>query len=273
MDFRIEKFFTRNVRFLRLPDNPLFSYMECFEVDFGNKAISIRWFHKKNFEINQCEPYAKLVNAYMNVNYRFVRPGSIVIDIGANNGDTTIPLAILACGGRVYAFEPGDAFLKYLTIQIGLNLGLNIEAYPYAIMEKEGIHKFMYAPNEDYNGGYGESNAWVGTYTIPRFVRAVNFKSFFESKIRFEDVSFIKIDTEGHDFHLLLDFKEIINDVRPVINAEWFPKTSHKIVELVEFISYEILCGFTLEKITTGSSWRQDIILVPKERIDSYNLP
>ena len=53
---------------------------------------------------------------------RVVKPGSVALDIGANIGSHTLPLAqIVGPSGRVYSFEPTDyAFEKQLR-----NLSLN----------------------------------------------------------------------------------------------------------------------------------------------------
>jgi FkbM family methyltransferase len=267
----IQRQFVSNIRVQQLPSNKTFSHLESFDVSYKGGVMSVQKFHKKNPHMDRPDLYAKLFNGFFNVIHRFVRPGSVAIDIGAYAGEMAIPMAIAAEGGKVYAFEPSDSFSKYLTISLGLNPTLNIEAYPYAIMEKDGIHKFLYCPTDD-NGGCAASNAWVGTYTVPTYVRGIKFEPFFAPRIKFEDVSFIKIDTEGHDFHILQDFQDILKASRPVIYAEWFPKTENQISELASFLGYQILCGFTLERITMASTWRQDIVLVPTELLSTYDL-
>ncbi len=61
-----------------------------------------------------------------------VAPGSVVLDIGANIGAHTLPLAsLVGCDGKVIAFEPTAYAFEKLCANIALNpaLGNRIEAH------------------------------------------------------------------------------------------------------------------------------------------------
>ena len=216
-----------------------------------------------------------MVNNFINVNHRFIPDGSIVVDIGGYDGDTSILFGIMCGadrGGKVYTFEPSPSFASQLNINLGFNPALNIIPLPYAVMEKEGIHIFKYCATDD-NGGCAATNELTGTYTVPRFVRAVNFLKFFErNPIDFNKLAMIKLDTEGHDFDILDSFKSTIKDYRWTLHCEWFPGTHQKIQNLLDYLDYKMYCGFSLEPLNVYSKWRQDIILVPSEKISRFSL-
>jgi FkbM family methyltransferase len=255
--------------FQELSGNDYLTRIERFSLNHGGHSHPIQYAWSRP---SDGTTYGQGISEFIEKYSQFVVPHSIAIDIGANDGDTAIPLAVLTQGGPVFAFEPGIQFASQLNINAGLNPSLNIICLPYAVMEKSGVHTFLYSPN-DYNGGAAQSNAWVGTYTKPRLVRAVNFVEFFTGKIDFKKISFIKIDTEGHDFHILRSFADVLKTVRPVILAEWFPRTDNLIRQLASDLNYSVFCGFTYEPIIFGiSKWRQDVLLIPTERLNQYDL-
>lgn len=217
-------------------------------------------------------PYSKFFNEFLNINERFFSKGCTAIDIGAHDGDTTLPISTLTAGGKTYAFECAEAFITQFGINLAYNPTLDIEAVPFALMPTSGIHEFLYCAGDDYNGGHPSTNSWVGTYKIPRLVRGINFFEYFANK-DLSKLAFVKIDTEGHDFHILWSFKEALKSLRPVIHAEWFPRTDPFIYQVITHLGYEIYCGYSLEPLKLGESqWRQDIILVPSEKIVNFGL-
>jgi FkbM family methyltransferase len=280
MQYKIENNYVSNTKIEVLSGNDLLTHRETFDVDFQGRKTKITYCHKKmghgtknlNYSTD-FSPYSTFFNEFLNVNARFFRPDSIAIDIGAYDGDTTLPISFLAGEkGLTFAFEPSPSFSSQLNINLGYNPQFQIIGCPYALMPEEGIHEFRYCLNDD-NGGAPQTNSWVGTYTVPRLVRAVNFYNFFKNTINFKDISFIKADCEGHDFHIFWSFKEMIKDVRPVLHAEWFPRTDGYIKQLLDYLGYSLYCGFSLEKLTLGvSPWRQDIVLVPTEKAETFNL-
>lgn len=257
-----------------LPKNDRLCYKEIFSIKKDKLIENIIYCHS-NFDIKNKKDlslYSKQFCDLVNIFQRFIFPGDVALDIGAYDGDTTLPIAHL-CGkfGKTYAFECGEAFCSKLSVNAGFNPHLNIELIPAALMPESGIHTFLYCPT-DYNGGHHSTNSWVGTYTVPRLVRGISFEDFSKGK-DLSKLSFIKVDAEGHDFHILWSFKDFIKTVKPVIHAEWFPQTDLYIKELADYIGYETFCGFTLEPITIGiSSWRQDILLIPRENLNKYDL-
>lgn len=229
----------------------------CKRPDFTGKTI-----------VSDERPFS----GFFDIVKRFVKPGSVAIDIGAYDGDTTIPLSILVGEtGVVLAFEPHKISFARLSVNMQLNPRLNIRAYPYAVMPTAGRQTFLYASTDD-NGGHPSTNSWVGTYDTPYEVDCINLEDFFKDKCPIENISFIKTDTEGHDFNILISMSKIMTIARPVIHAEWFPKTQDKLLEFLFQYNYLPFSGFTLEPITEKSKWTMDIVLVPKEKMKMFGL-
>ena len=66
--------------------------------------------------------------------------GRNILDIGANDGDTTLNLAVASGGGSVLAFEMGP-HVKILRHNVRLNPGLHIDVHAVAISNKsEGVN-------------------------------------------------------------------------------------------------------------------------------------
>src|SRR3984893_15716811 len=72
---------------------------------------------------------------------KLVSPGSLVLDIGANIGAHTLPLAqLVGPNGRVMAFEPTDFAFRKLSRNLGLNpsLAARVEAYHCFLTANDG---------------------------------------------------------------------------------------------------------------------------------------
>jgi FkbM family methyltransferase len=264
------------VEIQHLPKNDRVCYKETFLVsEQEGSEKTLYYYHSifdKNFDIKN-NFYAQRFASYVNTWARFIPKGSVAIDVGAYDGDTTLPIAYL-CGdsGKTYAFECGEQFISKLNLNVYSNQCLNIEAVSAALMPYSGIHEFLYCPT-DYNGGHHSTNSHIGTYTVPRLVRGVSFLDYFKDK-DLSKLSFVKTDTEGHDFHILLSFKDDIKNLRPVICAEWFPGMNQFIIDLIEYIGYKAYSETTLLPIKISQEyWTQDILLIPSEKTEFYNLP
>src|SRR5689334_21004945 len=73
---------------------------------------------------------------------RFVHAGDTVVDVGANIGDLTVPLAqMVGDGGSVYAFEANPGNFNYLCANLALNELANVRP----------MNGFVARPGSDVN--------------------------------------------------------------------------------------------------------------------------
>src|SRR5437868_7779281 len=79
--------------------------------------------------IGKCfELYGQYSESEVAMMRNFVREGSVVIDVGANIGDLTLPLARMAGDtGRVYAFESHPENFNVLCANLALNSIVNVK--------------------------------------------------------------------------------------------------------------------------------------------------
>jgi FkbM family methyltransferase len=118
-----------------------------------------------------------------------VRPDDSVLDIGANIGAFSIPLAKVA--RRVYAVEP--VFDDALKDNIKLNQLDNIKILKYALGDRHGKVKIVYGNHE----------------------KQADFKTFTELKeMCGEKIDFLKCDCEGGEWSIQPEECEGIRELR-----------------------------------------------------------
>jgi len=196
------------------------------------------------------------------------------VDIGANIGDTTIPIAFFA--SKTIAFEPIPSAYGTCLSQINVNQHMNIDLHPFALTDRDGPVKFQ-ATN--VNGGI--DGAWAAGSSSPTFnVEGRDVVNFFRTTYPddYKKIGFIKIDAEGYDMELLKLMKPLLDEMspKPIIKVEWFhpfskgggagcSSLSSKLFDSFAFIGYQPRNERTNEVLTTcaSSAWIPDIVLIP----------
>jgi FkbM family methyltransferase len=183
-----------------------------------------------------------------------VCPGSVAIDIGAHGGDTTIPMAAaVGVGGLVLAFEPGPPW-EILKSNVLLNAPsesmASIHAYHFAVDTANGEWCY-FSECGGCNGFKVPCGSRGGRETKLRATRLDDLLARNYPPEMLGDISFVKIDTEGHDAEIVASFVKIFGQVdgaRPSIQVEWFDKYRHKfcssgtrkIFDAAKQIGYEV---------------------------------
>ncbi|MFH1160761.1 MAG: FkbM family methyltransferase, partial [bacterium] len=96
---------------------------------------------------------------------RFIKTGDLVIDIGANTGDTTVPMAIAAGkNGTTLAFDPNPYVYKILEKNASLNPEkTHIIPYCFAISGQDEEFFFISSEASFANGGISlTQDSWHG---------------------------------------------------------------------------------------------------------------
>lgn len=180
---------------------------------------------------------------------KFIKKGDLVIDIGANIGDTTVLMALAAgSSGITLGFEPNPYVYKILEKNASLNKGKqNIVPLPYAITVKEEEFYYISSEASFANGGISPTkNSIHGKFIYPDKIKGINLQVLLEQKYndKLKNLSFIKIDTEGYDKEIIKSISGLIEKYKPAIVAESFKySTPEEKVELYNVISqheYEI---------------------------------
>jgi FkbM family methyltransferase len=145
-------------------------------------------------------------------------PGSIAIDVGANIGIFTIPLADkVGKNGQIWAFEPIPENIHRLKKNISLNNLQNIKIRECAVGDKKSNTKIYVCEDlayasQDKNINRANQQGWMDveiTTLDAEWLRAGQPR-----------VQIIKIDVEGAEISVLEGAKELIARQRPQIMLE-----------------------------------------------------
>lgn len=173
---------------------------------------------------------------------KFIKEGDLAIDIGANIGDTTVPMA-LAAGkvGLTLGFDPNPYVFKILEANAALNKDkTNIVPLRYAISKDEDEFYFVSSEASFGNGGISPTlDSIHGKFVAPEKIKGVDLAKLLKKDYAnsIDKLSFIKIDTEGYDKEIIKSIRDLIQKYKPTIVAESFGASSDEAkMELFEVI-------------------------------------
>ncbi|MBK9711206.1 MAG: FkbM family methyltransferase [Kouleothrix sp.] len=144
-----------------------------------------------------------------------LRPGMVVVDVGANIGYYTL-LAATRVGpaGKVIAFEPGESSCDLLRMSLRANRLDNVQLHAYAVADAAGTVGFGM---DDSNGRISRDDPLRSPYQVP----AVALDSFLKDEPR---VDLIKMDIEGAEGRALRGMRDLVRRHRPTIFSELSPR-------------------------------------------------
>jgi FkbM family methyltransferase len=154
----------------------------------------------------------------------FLRPEGVALDVGANVGFYTVPMAIRAkeIGSRVVAIEPVASNAEWLRYNIALNGCLDVtRVLEVALGNECGQMEIVLA--DDFVAGGVVGNATFGSPELygPQFPRTVvqreTLDRIWNDKPRIDSV---KLDVEGHETMFLEGGRKTISAHRPALLIE-----------------------------------------------------
>ncbi len=139
---------------------------------------------------------------------RYLRPGDVCLDFGANIGYFSLLAArMVGPSGRVVAFEPVPSIVAKLRANIAANGFANIDVQPVVASDVDAEFEVFCGPasnsgtsgTEPVAGGASEGlvNSVVAAHAVPREL--------------WERVRLVKIDVEGHEMRVLLGLKSLLD--------------------------------------------------------------
>ena len=152
----------------------------------------------------------------------YVRPGSTVLDIGANIGYHALHFSKLVGGhGRVIAFEPAENVRPGLTRNLQLNRAKNITCDFRAVSNRtEDEVQFYQSPHANKGLGSLQMNPDI-TAENKQTVACVALDA-----LALQDVSFIKMDIQGHEYQAFEGMSQLLASQKPAVIFE-FEKHYH----------------------------------------------
>jgi len=225
---------------------------------------------------------------FFNLFKPYIKEGDWCLDIGANNGNSCAEiLKLIGNNGKLICFEPIPEFVNILNNRFKDNK--NIDIHKYACDTEYAKKEFDYGIY-DTNGNGGLWNGYEQERgdrpPIHIEVDCVDTSDFLFKKYSLEELKnnlkFIKIDCEGHDYAVIKSLKPLIDIIKPVIFCEWwFFDSAIKLFDVVEEINYSayrsdnpnilankdyIAKGLIMEVLGSEKQYLQqshDLILIP----------
>lgn len=194
---------------------------------------------------------------------QFLREGDVAIDIGANIGNMTIPLALVTGKtGLTLGFDPNPYVFEVLEENTRLNPDkTNIDAYNFAISEQDGEFYYNSSEASFNNGGIStEPSNRHGKYALRTKIKGVNLQQFLEANYadRLPRLKLVKIDTEGYDKEIIKSISGLLRRYHPAVITECFGKND----SAARFEQFEVLrsLGYSLYYF---SDFASDAEIVP----------
>ncbi len=199
--------------------------------------------------------YRPFYSAYKSVSDRreralfrsWLKPGMVVLDIGANIGVYTRFFArLVGNGGKVFAFEPEKRNLMYLKASTE-DLG-QVEVVDAAVLDRNGALKLYVSP--DLNVDHRTYDAGDDRTIVE--VRAVAIDDFLPSDIR---VSAIKMDIQGSELGALRGARRLLEaSQRFLVIFEYWPygilRAGDRPENVIEFLTSR---GFSIRTVKGGA--------------------
>lgn len=165
-------------------------------------------------EISTTNSYEPYLSRHLFSN---VRPGCVFVDIGANLGVLSLPVAKRAGeSGRVLAFEASPRNANLLIKNAIINKLANVDVYPIGLSDQNGAvlsHVSLHTSNKALVD-LPPAQLRAGMEIIP----VVTLDSFIDRQRR---IDIMKIDVEGFEYKVLVGSLETISKWRPQIYLEY----------------------------------------------------
>jgi len=212
----------------------------AWDLDLG-EGIDFAIYLLRAFEHSSIRAYSRLI-----------KPGAVVIDVGANIGAHTLPFAqLVGPNGHVYAFEPTAYAFRRLQRNLALNsvLAQRVSAFQAMLAAPEIRHSTHLGVAASTEGAEViRLDDWVARHNIPR-------------------IDFMKIDVDGHECRVLRGAHETLRRFRPSLLVEFMPygleeagASLDELVRLLTDLDYTFLRVPGLTRLPEAVSQLRDII-------------
>jgi len=192
----------------------------------------------------------------------WLRPGDVALDVGANIGAHTVPMAkLVGPTGIVYAFEPQRIIFQILCGNVALNELGNVQTLQWAIGHAAGNTKVAplnYAAQNNFGGLSlgGSSGEDVAVIAI--------------DDLNLSQLRLLKMDVEGMELSAVMGAAATIERCRPVLYIE-----NDRVEKSTSLLGQLFNCGYRLWWHTTPLYNRSNFLGNPQNHfgnIHSFNV-
>jgi FkbM family methyltransferase len=191
---------------------------------------------------------------------KFCKPGGIVIDVGANIGDWSLPMAkAVGTEGKLFAFEPLPFMREALEKTLKINRLTQASVFDFALSNQTGRTQFAIHQHGDQivDSGKSRLGALSGN-SVHIEVNAITLDRFI-SQQKPARIDFIKVDVEGHECQVLEGGRETLEKFQPALIIEAGNESvdeRRKIKSLLSGLNYEII-GIAIDNGVVEVDWEQ----------------
>jgi FkbM family methyltransferase len=194
---------------------------------------------------------------------RLVKPGDVVLDIGANIGAHTMGIAqSVGPQGRVFAFEPADFAYEKLCRNLALNPALAVRTFPQqtllAASATDRSEPQIYASWPLQNSAVVHPKHRGQLVSTAR--ASVDTLDSFVARNQLECLDLIKMDVDGHELPVLQGGGETLGRFRPTLVMEMSPyiHAEHK-HSFAEFVALLKSFSYSLRDADSGGDVPLDV--------------
>jgi FkbM family methyltransferase len=215
---------------------------------------------------------------------QFITEGGFAIDIGAHQGDTTVPMALAAGkSGLVLALEPNPHVYPALCENAKLNPDrLKIIPLPFAATAIDGEFTFGSGDAAFGNGGIvGFSTNKTSNVRYQFKITGKNLERYINENYSefLPNLQLIKTDAEGYDKEILKTLQTYFKKYRPAVISECFsqlkPSERYELFDIFDQNNYDVYFLDGQENKPTlkierdqMTNWKHfDVIGLAKEKI------
>jgi len=170
---------------------------------------------KKNVEKGTYQEY---INDYAK---KYTRENSIILDIGSNLGIFTISFSKLFPSCKVLSFEPIEYTFSLLQNNINENNCSNVTLYNKAVSNSNLIKKIRWSKDNLGGSTFGNlSLRKMETHYKNKEVLEQDIKVINLDSLELDNISFIKIDVQDHEYNVISGAKRTLKNNDLVIILE-----------------------------------------------------
>jgi len=182
--------------------------LAIFAFDFIGDEISVYGIYEK--EILEC-----LEDCIFN---KIDTQNSVCLDVGANIGNHTLYFAQFF--NKVYSFEPHPEIFELLKFNV--RKSKNVKVFQFGLSSKNDEMIIVHNKYSTYGSSSlrNKSDLKFGKDTDEFNVQVKKFDDFFSNINQENNISFVKLDVEGHEFNVLQGMEKTLKQNSPIVCFE-----------------------------------------------------
>ena len=175
-----------------------------------------------------------------NLKYLFKSDSKLtIIDIGANIGSISLPLAKIFDKSKIFAIEPTNYAFKKLNKNLNLNKHLKKNIFLNQLFLSKIKRPKKVWSSWNFTSNKNKHKQHLGILHSIKKNSYITLTKFINLK-KIKKVDFIKLDVDGHEFDVLKSGEKFLKDKKPVIFIEiapyLYPEFGYKCSTLITYI-------------------------------------